>query len=134
MDEYNIYKYMELVIFSSYLIFIFLFIQIWFLWKDIDPDQLVPKTFVNDLFFKKNSIYVFSFGTLLMVQQFFEEKYFEIFEMLALISVILFVYSWYSTLKPYAYRKALPRELNNFADSPCRKIAEGEVFGAKIKK
>jgi hypothetical protein len=133
MYEYSFYKYIEFVIFSLYLIFIFLSIQMWFLWKDVDKDQLVPKTFVNDLFFKKNSFYVFSFGTILMIHQFFEDKYFKIFEMLALVSVILFAFSWYSTLKPYAHKKALPQELNNYENGYWKEIKR-DVSGAKIKK
>jgi hypothetical protein len=42
--------------------------------------------------------------------EFINEKYSGFFNMLALLSIVLFTYSWYSTLKPHANRKILPRE------------------------
>ncbi len=120
MNEYNIYKYMEFLIFSLYLIFIFLAVQIWFLWKDIDREKLQIKTLVNESFFKRNFIYVLSFSIFFMVHEAIEGTslpnamiYFEFFEMLALISLVLFARSWYAVLKTCAYRKSLPCELTN---------------------
>lgn len=49
-----------------------------------------------------------------MLREFeFIEIYSGIFDMMALISIILFTYSWYSTLKPFAVRKILPREFKS---------------------
>lgn len=121
MNEYNIYKYIEFIIFSLYLIFIFLSIQIWFLWKDIDKKELEIKTFINESFFKKNCIYVFAFSIFFMIHEFLEGTtlpnatiYFEFFEMLGFISIVLFAYDWYTVLKTSAHKKSLPQELTNF--------------------
>lgn len=120
MNEYNIYKYMEFLIFISYLIFIFLAIQIWFLWKDIDREKLQIKTLVNESFFKRNFIYVLSFSIFFIIHETIEGTrlpnamvYFEFFEMLSLISLVLFARSWYAVLKACTYKKSLPCELIN---------------------
>lgn len=106
-----IYTVVEYVVFALYLVFIFLSVQIWFLWKDINKDKLELRHFASESFFRKNSIYVFSFSTFLLIRDFeFINEASGIFDMMALISILLFTYSWYSTLKPYANRKTLPRE------------------------
>lgn len=106
-----IYVAIEYVIFTLYLVFIFLSVQIWFLWKDINKDELEFRNFASESFFRKNSIYVFSFSTFVIIRgvEFINEAS-GIFDMMALISILLFTYNWYSTLKPYASRKTLPRE------------------------
>ena len=106
-----IYGAIEYVICTLYLAFIFLSVQIWFLWKDINKDELEFRNFASESFFRKNSIYVFSFSTFVIIRgiEFINEAS-GIFDMMALISILLFTYNWYSTLKPYASRKTLPRE------------------------
>ncbi len=118
MDRYNIYGFIDFIIASSYLIFIFLSIQIWFLWKDIDKNELKLKKFFSDTFFKKNCIYLFSFSIFFITHKFFEEIslpnsmiYHQFFEMLSLISILLFTYQWYTALKTCASKKSLPQEL-----------------------
>lgn len=118
MNEYAINKYIEFIIFSLYLIFIFLAIQIWLLWKDIDKKELKITTFINESFFKKNCAYVFSFSMFFLIHEFLEGItlpnamiYFEFFEILALISLVLFAYEWYGVLKACTRKKSLPREL-----------------------
>ncbi|VVB85377.1 Uncharacterised protein [uncultured archaeon] len=120
MNAYDIYKYIEFIIFSLYLIFIFLLIQILFLWKDIDRRKLQIKDFINDSFFKKNFIYIFLFGLFFLVHEFFEGinlpnsmVFFEFLEMLALINLVLFARDWYAVLKTCAHKKSLPQELTN---------------------
>ena len=111
MSEY-VYTVIEYLIFSLYLVFVFFSIQIWFLRKDIDKNDLKFRHFASESFFKKNSVYVVSFSSFLMIREFefVNEKYSGFFNLLALISIVLFTYSWYSTLKPHANRKILPRE------------------------
>jgi len=67
VSEY-IYMVIEYVIFTLYLAFIFLSVQIWFLWKDISKDKLEFKPFASESFFRKNSIYVFSFSTFIIIR------------------------------------------------------------------
>ena len=111
MVEY-IYKIIEYITFTLYLYFVFLSVQIWFLWKDINRDDLKFRYFASESFFKKNSIYVFSFSTFFIIRdlEFVNEKYIGLFNMFALLSIVLFTYSWYKTLKLHSKRKILPQE------------------------
>jgi len=126
LDEYINYNYintfsiyMESLIFALYLILIFLCIQIWFLWKDIDKNELKIKPFFSDSFFTRNCIYVFSFSIFFIIHGFPDEVtipgvYLKTLEMLALIGLVLFVYEWYSMLETCAHKRSLPQELTNF--------------------
>jgi len=118
INEYTIYKLLEFSIFALYLVLIFLFVQIWFSWKDIDKKDLMLKSIIDESFFKKNCIYIFLFTFLPLVHEFFEGTslpnlivYLEVFEFLGLICLLLFVYNWYSVLKTCAKKKSLPKEL-----------------------
>ncbi len=121
MNEFTTYKIIEFIIFSLYLIFIFLAIQIWFLWKDIDKNELKVNTFINESFFKKNCFYVFSFTVFFIIHELLEGTsipnaaiYFEFLEMLGFISIVLLTYDWYSILKTSTNKKSLPLELTCF--------------------
>jgi hypothetical protein len=118
LNENDYYKYMEFVIFSSYLVFTFLAIQIWCLWKDIDKTNLKMMTFISESFFRKNCIYVFLFSIFFMIRQFSEaitlpnaSLFFEFFDMLAFVSIVLFAKQWYFALKTCPNKKSLPLEL-----------------------
>jgi hypothetical protein len=67
--EYDIFKYINFILISSYLIFIFVAIQIWLLWKDIDKNEMEIKTFVSGSFFKKKFAYVFAFSIFFMIHE-----------------------------------------------------------------
>jgi hypothetical protein len=119
--EYDILKYINFILIPSYLIFIFLAIQIWLLWKDIDKNEVEIKTFVSESFFKKNFAYVFSFSIFFMINEISGGTalpdalvYAELSGILALISLVLFTYEWYSVLKTIAPKKSLPKELTGF--------------------
>ncbi len=120
MDEYTVYKYLELLIIPLYLILIFLFVQIWFLWKNVDKNELILRSFVNEHFFKKNCLYVFFFSIFFMIHEILEgtnlpEKavIFEFFEMLSLVFLVLFAHGWHNVLRTCVYKKDLPVELTN---------------------
>ncbi len=120
MNEYTLYKYLELLIIPSYLILIFLFVQIWLLWKNIDKSELVLKSLVNEHFFKKNCIYVFFFSIFFMIHEILEGTtlpdkavFFEFFELLSLIFLVLFAYNWRGVLRSCVSKKDLPIELTN---------------------
>ncbi len=121
MNEFTLYKFLEFVIFSLYLVFVFLAIQIWFLWKDLDKDELKLNVFINESFFKKNCIYVFSFSVFFMIHEFLEGSglpnsmiYFEFLEMLGFFCIVLFAYDWYVVLRSSVIKKPLPLELTDF--------------------
>jgi len=122
INEYNLYKYLEFSIFVLYLILIFLFVQIWFSWKDIDKKDLMLNSILDESFFKKNCFYIFLFSFLPLVHEFFEGTslpnmivYLEFFEFLGLASLLLFVYNWYIVLKTCAKKKSLPEELASYS-------------------
>ena len=119
MSEENIYGYIEPVIISLYLVFIFLAIQIWFMWNDIDKNESDIRSFFNDSFFRKNCIYVYSFSIFFIAHGFFESTtvpgiYIKTLELLTLVSLVLFTYDWYGILDTCTSKRALPRELTNF--------------------
>ncbi len=109
---------MEFIIFSLYLIFIFLSIQIWFSWKHVDKKELRRGIFIEEPFFKRIWIYVFLFSISFMLHEFLEGInlpgtmiYFEFFELLGYIVIVLFAYEWYIALRTGAHKKSLPQEL-----------------------
>jgi hypothetical protein len=113
MPEYDVYKYIELIIFLSYMIFIFLLVQIGLLWKYIDKNEMKAK--INESLIKRNFIYVFFLSIFYMVPEFLEGILpnatidFEFLDMMALVTLVLFAYDWYSVLKTCAYKKSLPQ-------------------------
>jgi hypothetical protein len=116
MNEYTVYKYMEFFIFSIYLIFIYLLVQIWFLWKDIEKNDLFLRSLVKESFFRKNCVYVFLFSSFFIIHEFFEGLeipnsmiFFEFLEMMAIVTLLLFAYNWYTALKPFANKKSMSK-------------------------
>ncbi len=104
---------------SLYLIFIYLSVQIWFVWKDLDLNDLNKSSFFSDSFFIKNCIYVYSFSVFIIANAFLDETvssvtYFKFLGVLALSGLVLFTYDWYSMLSMCASRKTMPLELIDF--------------------
>ncbi|CAG0984960.1 hypothetical protein METP3_02299 [Methanosarcinales archaeon] len=106
MNNYILYKYVEFLMFSSYLIFIFLLAQIWFLWKDVDKNEFFLKSLIKESFFKKNCIYIFLFSTFFMAHELFEGLnipgtivFFELLDMLGMLTLVLFAYNWHVVLR-----------------------------------
>ena len=108
-DQFSIYKYIEFSIFMLYLVFIFLSIQIWLMWKDIDKDEW--RSILDESFLKKNLILIFSATIFFIIHEFLESTaisnaqiIFEFFEVLALFSIVGLFYSWYNLLKRYVHK------------------------------
>ncbi len=122
MDISDIYTYLELLIIPLYLILVYLFIQIWFLWKDVNKSDLTLKFLANENFFRKCCLYVLFSSIFFMVHEIVEGTslpgkviFFEFFETLALIFLVLFAHTWYNILKTCIHKKALPVELTHFS-------------------
>lgn len=120
LDEFTLYKFIEFIIFTLYLMFIFFAIQIWFLWKDLKKDDLQLNTLVDESFFKKNCIYVFLFTLFFTGHEIIEGLsftnsfiYYEFIEMLGFICIVLFAHSWYNALRSSVGKKVLPYELTS---------------------
>ncbi len=118
MNSYHIYKLIEIITFNLFLVFIFLSVQIWLLWRDINKKELKLDTFINEAFFKRNCIYIFSFSLSLIIHEFFEGMaipnamiYFEFLELLTIGILVLFTHSWYRVLKTCPHKKFLAQEL-----------------------
>ncbi|HMB44314.1 MAG TPA: hypothetical protein VKL21_00685 [Candidatus Methanoperedens sp.] len=117
MNEYILYKYLELFIFALYLIFVFLLVQIWFLWKDVGKKELIYKSIVNESFFKKNCIYIFLFSTFFMAHEFLEGLnipgtmvFFEFLDVMAILALVLFAYNWHIKLRSCVPKKSISKE------------------------
>ena len=118
MNEYTIYKGMEFIIFTLYLVMVFLSAQMVFIWVDVDKNKLRSKLFDNLSFLKNNIFIVLSVSVFFMIHEFFEETnlrnsyiYFEFLELLGFISILLFIYNWYSILKTCAHKKPVHETL-----------------------
>ena len=106
MDEYALYTAMEYAIFGSYLIFVFLSVQIWLLWKDMDKGDKSLKLSVNNATFTRSFLYISALSLFFFIHEYLEGTgmrnimlFFEMFEMLGFFCLILFAYEWYRVLK-----------------------------------
>lgn len=114
--QYIITKFIESFIFMSYLFFIFLSIQIFFLWKDVDKNN--KDLIVTDSFVKRNCLYALFLSLIVIIFSFFQsiiqfDTYFGMLKMLAPAILIVFSYEWYIRLRPRV-SKLLPIELTDF--------------------
>ena len=101
---------------ALFLIFIFLSIQIWFVWKDIDKDVLKKSLILSGSFFKKNCIYVYCFSVFIFIHGFIEEIdpsgiYIKLLGILTFLCLVLFTYDWYTMLNTSVLKKSIPQEL-----------------------
>lgn len=119
-NEYIVYQFIEPLIYTSYLFFIFLSIQILFLLNDID--KKIVNSIITGSFLRKNCLYLLSLSVFFIlfdltgtIKQF--DAIFGIFKILAPVTLLLASYEWYSKLRPYV-SKLLPEELTNFKHFP----------------
>ena len=115
-DEYMIYKIIESLIYTLYLFFVFLSIQIFLLWKDID--KKIVKSIITGSFIRKNCLYLFSFSIFFILFDLSDsikqlDVYSGVLKVLAPFTLVLVSYEWYSKLRPRVC-KLLPGELTNF--------------------
>lgn len=135
MEGYTIYKYEEFIIFGIYLIIIFLSAQMRFIWLDVDKNKLQSKIFADASFLKTNIIIVLLVGIFFIMHEFIEEidirnsyLYFEFFELLGFICVVVFLYRWHSTLKTCAHKKPVQDILLEARTSRKAQVGYG-IFG-----
>lgn len=116
IGQYIITKFIESFIFISYLFFLFLSIQIFFLWKDVDKNT--KELIVTDSFVKRNCLYALFLSLIVIIFSFFQsiiqfDTYFGMLKMLAPAILVVFSYEWYIRLRPRV-SKLLPLELTGF--------------------
>jgi hypothetical protein len=93
-----------------YLMLVFLSVQIFFMWIDVDKSELRSKISSNESILKNSIITVFFIGTFLIIHKFIEgtkQPYLiiELFDLIGFIFVVYFVYNWHLTLKACSYKK-----------------------------
>lgn len=140
MNEYIIYKYLEFLILSVYLIMIFLSVQIWLIWQNIDKNELRSSVFITVPFIKTNFIIVFLVSIFFIMHEFIEEtklsNSYLIFEFSELMGFILFLYityKWYSILKTCVIKQPINEILLN-ARMNHQKLEENISFWTNDKK
>jgi len=116
LNQYIISKFIGSFIYILCLFFIFISIQNFFLWKEVDKNT--KDLIVTDIFVQKNCLYVLFFSLIIIVYVFLENKmqfdtYFGLLGILAPAILVLFSFEWYSRLKP-CVTKLLPIELTDF--------------------
>lgn len=117
LDQYIINKFVESFIYASYLFFIFISIQTFFLWKNVDKNM--KDLIITDFFIKKNYIYVLFLISIFIFFDLFETKrwfdtYFWLLGLLAPAILVSLSFEWYRKLKP-CVSKLLPVELTHFS-------------------
>lgn len=114
-NEYIFAKFMESFVYTAYLFFIFLAIQIFFLWKNVRTN--VIELIMAESFVRKNCLYALILSMFVIVFNLFENaKYldesFGMFKILAAAILVLFSFEWYLKLRPKV-TKLLPEELTD---------------------
>jgi len=116
LDKYIINKFVDSFIYMSYLFCIYISIQTFFLWKNVDKNT--KELIVTDSFVQKNCLYALFLSLIVIFLGSFENKlkldtYSGLFNMLAPAILVLFSFEWYGKLKPLV-SKLLPIELTGF--------------------
>ena len=116
-NEIMIYKIIDSLIYTLYLFFVFLSIQIFFLWKEIDKKLI--QSIITGPFLRKNCLYLL-FGIFFIFSDLSDGiKRFDassgVLEVLAPLTLVLVSYEWYRKLRPMVC-KLLPEELTNFKE------------------
>ena len=120
MNEYIIYKYLEFLIFAIYFIMIFLSVQIWLIWQNIDKNELRSRIFITDPFIRNNFIIIFFVSIFFIIHEFLEETklvnsylVFEFSELIGFILILYNTYMWYSILKTCVIKQPINEILLN---------------------
>jgi hypothetical protein len=115
IDDYNLYRIIEGIITIFTLVAVYLGIQIILMWRSLNKAETNPdKVISNKSSFIRSSIFIFIAGFFMLIHNFLEslDKYepdfasYELFELLALLGLILFLNEWYKILKMSIKNKA----------------------------
>lgn len=115
IDDYTLYKIIEGIIAILSLVMIYLGVQIALTWKFLKKDGAGPGEIIaqHESFFR-SSIFIFIAGLFMLIHEFLEglEKdapdytTYEMFELIALLGLVLFFYEWHNILKKLKKRDA----------------------------
>ncbi|NJD77078.1 MAG: hypothetical protein FIB08_08300 [Candidatus Methanoperedens sp.] len=133
MDGNTIYKYMEFIIFSLYLLFVYLSAQMLFMWVDVDKIKLKSRIFEQGTFLRNSIIFVFLAGIFFIFHELVEEiiprNYLnlEFLELLTFVFIEIFMYKWYLNLKSCTSRKPTYDYILEACKSPDTKVVHSNL-------
>lgn len=107
IDDYTLYKIIEGLIAILSLVMIYLGVQIALTWKSLKKDGASGEIIAQQGNFFRSSVFIFIAGLFMLIHEFFEslEKNapdyttYEMFELIALLGLVLFFYEWNKILK-----------------------------------
>ncbi|MCZ7381166.1 MAG: hypothetical protein O8C64_06315 [Candidatus Methanoperedens sp.] len=107
INDYNLYKIIEGIIAILSLVMIYLGIQIALTWRSLKKEGAPGEIIAQQGNFFWSSVFIFIAGLFMLIHEFFEnlEKNapdyttYEMFEMIALLGLVLFFYEWNKILK-----------------------------------
>ncbi|MFZ3058330.1 MAG: hypothetical protein WA102_01210 [Candidatus Methanoperedens sp.] len=107
INDYTLYKIIEGAIATLTLVMIYLGIQIALTWKSLKKEANAGEIIAQQKSFFRSSIFIFIAGLFMLIHEFLEglEKdapdytTYEMFELIALLGLVLFFYEWHVILK-----------------------------------
>ncbi|VVB96408.1 Uncharacterised protein [uncultured archaeon] len=134
MDGNTIYKYMEFIIFSLYLLFVYLSAQMLFMWVDVDKIKLKSRIFEQGTFLRNSIIFVFLAGLFFIFHELVAETIppnylnIEFLELLTFVFIEVFMYKWYLNLKSCTPRKPAYEYILESCRNPDTKVVCSNSF------
>lgn len=107
IDDNTFYRVIEGIITILILVAVYLGVQIILMWKSLNKAETNPdKLISNKASFVKTSIFIFIAGFFMLIHNFLESldqnepdfATYELFELIALLGLILFLNEWYKIL------------------------------------
>jgi len=107
INDYNLYKIIEGIIAILSLVMIYLGIQIALTWKSLKKEGAPGEIIAQKGNFIWSSVFIFIAGLFMLIHEFFESfeeaapdfTTYELFELIALLGLVLFFYEWNKILK-----------------------------------
>ena len=108
IDDFTLYRVIEGIITILILVAVYLGVQIILMWKSLNKVETNPdKVISNKASFIRSSIFIFIAGFFMLIHNFLESldtnepdsATYELFELMALSGLILFLNEWYKILK-----------------------------------
>ena len=113
MAQTILYLTIQLAFVIFAIINLYLFINIWKIWKNIEIDTIKARVFLNKNFVQRNWLYVFFSSASMLFHQLIDHlttlNYLsnelvndlsEIIELMAFVFLIILTYEWYKVLQP----------------------------------
>jgi hypothetical protein len=108
IDDYTLFRIISGAIIILILIGVYLGIHISLIWKFLNKEETNSNEVIsNKKGFYRSAIFIFIAGAFMVLHQFFEglgentpdNTTYELFELIALLGLVLFMYEWYKIFK-----------------------------------